>query len=75
MKTIPFGPNAGQTKYWPLLWAIVPLYVYFVPMVFLLSLIFDFKNFKNDFDGLINTIRTKIKSRKEKNSTPQSSQD
>ena len=75
LKTIPFGPNAGQTKYWPLLWAIVPLYVYFVPMVFLLSLIFDFKNFKNDFDSLINTIRTKIKSRKEKKSTLQSSQD
>jgi len=49
MRTIPYGVNAGEAKYWPLLWAVVPLYVIFVPLCFLLCMIFDFKNIKNDF--------------------------
>lgn len=48
MRTIPFGPHAGEAKYWPLLWAVVPLYICLVPLCFLLSMIFDFKNIKQD---------------------------
>ncbi len=51
-KTIPFGEFAGQTKYWPWFWLIVPAFVYLVPICFGLSLIFDFKNFKTDLKKL-----------------------
>lgn len=61
MRTIPYGPYAGQTKYWPLLWAVVPLYVCLVPLCFLLSMIFDFKNIKKDFKHLINKFKRKVK--------------
>lgn len=53
MRTIPFGPHAGEPKYWPLLWAVVPLYVYFVPICFFLSMIFDMKSIKKDFRYMI----------------------
>ena len=49
-KTIPVGPNAGETKYWPWFWLIFPCFIIVTPLCFLISLIFDHKNFKNDFD-------------------------
>ena len=47
-KTIPVGPHAGETKYWPWFWLIVPCFVIVTPICFCISLIFDFKQFKND---------------------------
>ena len=44
-KTIPVGPFAGQTKYWPWFWMIVPAFVFITPLAFGLSMIFDHKNF------------------------------
>jgi len=61
MREIPFGEHAGEAKYWPLLWAVVPLYVYFVPICFFLSMIFDFKNIKKDFKKFINVFKVKAK--------------
>lgn len=57
MRTIPFGPHAGEAKYWPLLWAVVPLYIYFVPICFFLSMIFDFKSIKTDFKKFIDILK------------------
>ncbi len=48
-KTIPVGPHAGETKYWPWFWLIVPCFVILVPVSFLISMIFDYKTFKQDF--------------------------
>lgn len=42
-KTVPIGEFAGQTKYWPWFWMIVPVYVLVTPLSFLLALIFDHK--------------------------------
>lgn len=47
-KTIPVGAHAGEPKYWPLIWLVVPAFVYFIPIAFLVSLIFDWKNFALD---------------------------
>lgn len=47
-KTIPVGPHKGEAKYWPWFWLIVPCFVLLVPACFLISLIFDFRNFKKD---------------------------
>ena len=60
-KTVPVGPFAGQTKYWPWFWMIFPVFIMVTPLAFGLSLIFDHKNFvkavKNfTFRGLLNAI-------------------
>ena len=47
-KTIPVGPHRGETKYWPWFWLIVPCFVILIPVCFLISMIFDFQNFKQD---------------------------
>ncbi len=48
-KTIPVGPHAGETKYWPWFWLIVPCFVILIPLCFAISMIFDYKTFKEDF--------------------------
>ena len=65
-KTIPVGEFAGKTKYWPWFWLIVPAFVYFIPLSFLISLIFDFKNFKSDLISLKTKFKTLVKNQKEK---------
>ena len=51
-KTVPVGEFAGQAKYWPWFWIIVPAYLLTTPLAFLISMIFDGKNFKNDVKAL-----------------------
>ncbi|MCL2800388.1 MAG: hypothetical protein FWD28_01335 [Treponema sp.] len=46
--TVPIGPNAGTPYYWPIVWLIIPSYVYFCITALLLSLPFEFRNIKND---------------------------
>ena len=50
--TVPIGPNAGETFYWPIVWMIIPGVIYFSAMSFLLCLPFEFKKIKGDFVGL-----------------------
>ena len=33
-KTVPVGEFAGQEKYWPLIWLLIPVFVYFIPLSF-----------------------------------------
>lgn len=47
-KTVPAGEFAGQEKYWPWFWMIVPVFVLMLPLSFGLSMIFDRKNFCAD---------------------------
>ena len=56
-KTIPVGKYAGQAKYWPWFWLIVPVFVYLVPICFGICMIFDFKNFKTDFKQFISKTK------------------
>ena len=63
LRTIPFGEHAGETKYWPLLWAVIPLYLILVPLCFIGYLIFDFKSIKSDFI----VLKTKLKNLRIKN--------
>ena len=55
-RTVPVGQYAGQEKYWPWFWMIVPVFVLVTPLSFLLSLIFDGKNFAKDVKSLKNGI-------------------
>ena len=47
-KTVPVGEFAGQEKYWPWFWIIVPAYILITPMAFGLAMIFDHKAFVRD---------------------------
>ncbi len=63
-KTVPVGEFAGTQKYWPWFWLIVPVYILVPVLTFLVSLPFDFKNFKADMRALpskIKEIPAKIK--------------
>lgn len=51
-RIVPVGQYAGQVKYWPWFWIIVPAFVMVTPLAFLMSMIFDHKNFANDIRNL-----------------------
>lgn len=58
-KIVPVGEYAGQMKYWPWFWIIVPAYVLVTPLAFLISMIFDAKNFAADVRKLWRKIAAK----------------
>lgn len=60
-KTVPVGEFAGQIKYWPWFWLIVPMYLLVTPLSFLLSMIFDHKAFGRDVNSLSHRLRKKDK--------------
>lgn len=43
-----YGHSAGEIKYWPWFWMIVPCFILVTPLAFGLSMIFDYKKFKKD---------------------------
>jgi hypothetical protein len=57
MKTVPAGPYAGQEKYWPFFWMLPGAIVYFTLLPLLLCFILDFKETKNAFTKLLNTLK------------------
>ena len=52
-KTVPVGEYAGQLKYWPWFWMIVPAYVLVTPLAFGLAMIFDHRQFAADIKTLL----------------------
>lgn len=47
-KTVPVGEYAGQLKYWPWFWLVVPVYLIVTPLSLLIALIFDHKSLTAD---------------------------
>ncbi|MBR2614537.1 MAG: YwaF family protein [Clostridia bacterium] len=60
-RVIPFGPYAGQEKFWPWFWIVVPVFVYVTPLAFLVCMIFDGKEFIKDAKNLFLRIKSKFK--------------
>ncbi|MCL2719724.1 MAG: YwaF family protein [Treponema sp.] len=60
---IPFGVKAGQVFYWPIIWLVIPYYVYFCITAFLFSLPFEFANVKKDIIYFIDAKRQWLSSR------------
>jgi len=56
--TVPVGPNAGTAFYWPILWLVIPFFIYFSIVAILLALPFEYKNIRRDILALIKFIRT-----------------
>jgi hypothetical protein len=50
--TVPVGVNAGVVYYWPIIWLIIPSYIYFCITAVLLSLPFEFKKIKAGIKAL-----------------------
>ncbi len=59
-KTVPVGEFAGQEKYWPWFWLIVPVYILVSALSFLVALVFDRKAFCSD----MKLLKQKIFSRR-----------
>lgn len=58
-KTVPVGEFAGQVKYWPWFWLIVPVYLIVTPLSVLMALIFDHKSLAADLKKLKQRLRKK----------------
>ena len=58
-KTVPVGEFAGQLKYWPWFWMIVPVFVLVTPLSFGLCMIFDHKSLKSDLRALKSRAKEK----------------
>lgn len=58
-KTVPVGEFAGQVKYWPWFWLIVPVYLLVTPLSFGLSMIFDHRSLAADCKALKRRLRSK----------------
>ena len=56
-RVVPVGQYAGQEKFWPWFWMIVPVFVYVTPLAFLLCMIFDHKAFVSDVKSLCKKIK------------------
>lgn len=59
-KIVPVGEYAGQLKYWPWFWMIVPAYILVTPLSFGLSMIFDAKSLKKDIKKLFKKEKEKV---------------
>ncbi len=59
-KTVPVGEFAGQQKYWPWFWLIIPVFTYMLPITFIVTAIIDRKNFVSDFKRFKTYLKTKL---------------
>ena len=53
---IPIGANAGRALYWPIIWLMIPGFVYLVAVCILLALPFEYKNMRKDIKKLVLTL-------------------
>ena len=51
-KTVPIGVNAGAVFYWPIIWLVIPFFIYFCLIAIFLALPFEYKNIKKDIFNL-----------------------
>ena len=55
--TVPVGPNAGALYYWPIVWLVIPFYIYFTAVSLLFALPFEHRRMKRDVLGLISRLK------------------
>jgi hypothetical protein len=65
LKTVAWGPNKGQLLFWPILWGIIPGFIYITIACFLICMPFDYKRFWRDMRYLWYTV-TRQKSKRQK---------
>jgi hypothetical protein len=57
--TVPVGANAGDVYYWPIVWLIIPSFIYFSIVSLLLSLPFEYKSIRKDILAFISRRQNK----------------
>jgi hypothetical protein len=57
--TVPVGDMAGQTKYWPVFWVIVPMYLFFSLLSFFISLWVDPMHYVHDLQTFIRKLKVR----------------
>ena len=57
MMRIPFGPHAGEKKYWPILWVIFPAFVFIGGLSLLLSIYWEKDHMKADIINIKNYVK------------------
>lgn len=60
LTVVPWGAFAGQTKYWPLLWIMPAIIIYFIALPLLLCLPWESKHIKQDLKALNKTIKARF---------------
>ncbi|MBR6777525.1 MAG: YwaF family protein [Clostridia bacterium] len=65
-RTVPVGQYAGQEKYWPWFWIIVPAFVLVTPFAFAVCMVFDHKAFWQDVKNFKNTLTERFLSKRKK---------
>ena len=55
--TVPVGANAGSVYYWPLIWMVIPVYIYFCIYAFLFALPFEHRHISKDILALMAKIK------------------
>lgn len=60
-RIVPVGQYAGQEKFWPWFWLIVPIFVIVTPLSFVMCMLFDRKNFWQDIKSLKHQITKRMK--------------
>jgi len=55
--TVPIGPNAGAAYHWPVVWLMIPFFIYFCVLAVLLSLPFEYKHIRKDIVKLMRQNR------------------
>ena len=56
-RTVPVGPNAGQVFYWPIVWMILPSFIFFNIFALLLALPFDHRRVSTDLKRIRRRLR------------------
>lgn len=60
MMRIPYGEFAGEKKYWPILWAIVPSFIFIGGLSFILAIYFEKDHMLEDLVKIKNWLRANI---------------
>lgn len=74
-KTVPVGEFAGQEKYWPWFWLIVPAFVYVCVISFVICMFFDGKTFVSDIKVLKNKVSALLKKGKTEEQNPEQAEE
>ncbi|MFA5562400.1 MAG: hypothetical protein WDA00_07170 [Eubacteriales bacterium] len=61
MKTVPWGPMAGQEKYWPFFWMLPAVVVYFLALPALMCLPWEYAHIKADLTTLVGKLKRTAK--------------
>jgi len=70
--TVPIGPNAGAPFYWPIIWLVIPLYIYSCVAAVLMSLPFEHKSIRADISALKAKVTSLVKADKSSPGSPAS---